>query len=163
MKSHIVISTNVERTFVCIWNLFFLIILFIILWEFHTMYFNSFTHIPTHSRSAFTSSPTHFHVLPFKKKTVESDFCCPTTLGCGACPVPRDTPLKQNDSPFPSNYQAPIPPQLGMRFHAHLQSPTTLLFWVCKGLMHAVVVAGSSICAIFLWGLENTVFLTSST
>lgn len=86
MKNHIIISTNVERAFAYIQNLSFLIT--------RLLSFETFLQrilIMSHTLQLIPDQlsplirPLSWSFL-FFFKPVASDLCCPTALGCGACP-----------------------------------------------------------------------------
>lgn len=77
-----------------------------------------------------------------------SNVCCLNTLGCESCPVawvdlPVVTPEKKTDSPSPSSYQIPRPPQLGVGHIMPTSQPPSLDL-VCLGLVQVFWMSSQS-------------------
>lgn len=117
MKSHVIISTNVERAFAYIQNVSFSIT-WLLSFETFSQWILIMSHPPTHSRSAFTPLLLHFHGLSFFALNLLSPICVAQLLldvgpALDIVDWSRVTPLKKNSSFWSSG-----PPRCGCALFA---------------------------------------------
>lgn len=130
------------------------------------MCFNCIHSPPTPSSPIFPSIPTQ-HVSPPLTPAQSSRICADRKYVFGymlfrwtmVVNVSGPTLLEKSDSPFPSGYQWPIAPWLGVGLGVYLPSPCWDLFW----LVNAVTVAEFMCVAVPLCLLDTLSVYPSTT